>query len=206
MKLDRLTQSRLERIARDLAAEFDGVFAPGTVERVVQDSLDRLGAITLSTYVPVLVERFARDRLISCAQADGLLNRYVPNLLFICTENAGRSQIAAALAHHVSEGRIAVHSAGSNPAGHIELTVIEAMAELQIDMAFEFPKPVTPEVLRAADVVVTMGCNDACPVVPGPRYLDWHIDDPAGRDLDEVRRIRLDISNHVLDLLKELLP
>jgi protein-tyrosine-phosphatase len=206
MKLDRVTQSRIERVTDQLATEFDGVFARGTVARLVQDSVDRLGEDTITRYVPVLVERFARDRLISCGQADGLLRKYVPNLLFVCTENSGRSQMAAALAHHVSEGRIGVRSAGSNPASHIDVAVIEAMAELQIDMAFEFPKPVTPEILRAADVVVTMGCSDACPIVPGPRYRDWHIDDPAGRDLDEVRRIRLDISNHVLDLLKDLLP
>jgi protein-tyrosine-phosphatase len=206
MRLDPLTRSRVERITGELVAEFDGIYARGTVARMIEDCIDRLGEITFTHFVPVLVERFARERLLAGAQASGTLPKYVPNVVFICSQNAGRSQMAAALARHVSEGQIAARSAGSDPASHIDLAVIEAMAELDIDMTFEYPKPVTDEVLRAADVVVTMGCNDACPVVPGPRYLDWHIADPAGRNLDEVRRIRLDITNHVLDLLKGLLP
>jgi hypothetical protein len=168
MTLDRLTQSQIERVTTNLVDEFDGVFACGTIARLVQDSLERLGDMTVTRFIPVLVERVARDRLIPCAQADGLLCKDVVNLVFICTENAGRSQMAPALAHHVSEGRIAARSADSNPVSHIDLTVVDAMAELQIGMAFEFPKPVTAEVLRAADVVVTMGCNDACPDRPGP--------------------------------------
>ncbi|HWI73561.1 MAG TPA: hypothetical protein VNT55_16505 [Baekduia sp.] len=205
MKLDRLTRSRVERMTAELVAEFEDVFAPGSVALVVEDTVARMGEITVTRFVPLLVERFARDRLLAAAQADGLINKYVPNVLFICSANAGRSQMAAAITNHVSQA-VYARSAGSDPAGHIDLAVIEAMAELGIDMAFEYPKPITDEIVRAADVVVTMGCNDACPVIPGPRYRDWHIDDPAGRDLDDVRRIRLDISNHILDLLKELLP
>ena len=127
-------------------------------------------------------------------------------MLFVCTENAARSQMAAALARHVSEGRVDALSAGSDPASVINHAVVEAIAELGIEMAFEFPKPLTDEVVRAADVVVTMGCGDRCPVHPGPRYLDWAVPDPAGQDLATVRIIRQDIADHVLDLLKELLP
>jgi len=206
MKLDPLTRSRIDRVTSALAEEFEGVYARGTVALLVEDTVTRLETITVTRFVPVLVERFARDRLLASAQADGLIAKYVPSVVFICTENAGRSQMAAAVARYVSQGQVSVRSAGSDPASHVDLAVIEVMAELDIDMAFEFPKPLTREILRAADVVVTMGCNDACPVIPGPRYRDWHIDDPAGRELGDVRRIRLDISDHVLDLLKELLP
>ena len=114
--------------------------------------------------------------------------------------------MAAALTRHVSEGRVDVMSAGSDPASAINDAVVEAIAELGIEMAFEFPKPLTDEVVRAADVVVTMGCGEACPVLAGPRYLGWAVADPAGQDLATVRRIRHDIADHVLDLLKELLP
>jgi arsenate reductase len=126
-------------------------------------------------------------------------------VLFVCNHNAGRSQMAAALTRHISQGHVEALSAGSDPASAIDGVVVEAIAELGIALAFEFPKPLTADVVRAADVVVTMGCGEACPVLPGPRYLDWPIADPARQDLDTVRRIRLDISNHVLDLLKELL-
>lgn len=206
MKLDPLTRSRVDRMTAELVVEFEGVFAQGSVARVVEDTMQRMGEITVTRFVPLLVQRFARDRLLAAAQADGLISRFMPNVVFICSANAGRSQMAAAIANHVSQGGVRAWSAGADPAGHIDLAVIESMAELGIDMTFEYPKPITPEILLAADVVVTMGCDDACPVVPGPRYRDWHITDPRGRDLDDVRRIRLDISNHVLDLLKELLP
>jgi arsenate reductase (thioredoxin) len=206
VKLDALTRSRVDRITAELCIEFDGIHARGSIALMVEDCVEQLGDIAVTHFVPLLVERFARDRLLAGAQADGLLTKYVPNVLFICSQNAGRSQMAAALTRHVCEGQITVRSAGSDPASHIDLAVVEVMAELGIDMTFEYPKPITAEVLRAADVVVTMGCNDACPVVPGPRYRDWHIADPAGRDLSEVRAIRVDIANHVLDLLKELLP
>lgn len=206
MKLDALTRARSEGITADLVEDFAGVYAPGTVARLVEDSVEQLGDLAVTRFVPLLVHRFARERLLAGAQADGLVPKYVPNVLFICSQNAGRSQMAAALARHVCEGQICARSAGSRPASHVDPVVIQAMAELGIDMTFEHPKPVTDEVLRAADVVVTMGCNDAWPVVPGPQYRDWHIADPAGRDLDEARAIRLDITDHILDLLKELLP
>jgi protein-tyrosine-phosphatase len=130
----------------------------------------------------------------------------VPEVLFVCVHNAGRSQMAAGLVSLRSQGRIHVRSAGSDPAERINPGVVEAMAEIGVDMAQEFPKPLTDEVVRAADVVITMGCGDACPIYPGKKYEDWELDDPAGRDLDEVRKIRDDIDARVRSLIAELLP
>ncbi len=127
-----------------------------------------------------------------------------PQVLFVCVHNAGRSQMAAALLDHYAAGRVEVRSAGSAPADAINPAVREAMAEIGIDISAEYPKPWTDEVVRAADVVVTMGCGDACPVFPGRRYEDWVLDDPAGLDVDDVRPIRDDIDTRVRGLLDEL--
>jgi arsenate reductase len=126
-------------------------------------------------------------------------------VLFVCVQNAGRSQMAAGLMNLRADGRVHVRSAGSDPAERINPAVVEAMAELGIDLGEEFPTPLTDEVVRAADAVITMGCGDACPIYPGKRYLDWEIDDPAGKSLDEVRRIRDEIDSRVQALLAELL-
>jgi arsenate reductase len=203
--IDDVTRDRLAQIADRLAAEYDGVFSRPTVERVVADSVEQMAAATVTIYVPLLAERFARERLRAVGHADGLVPKLRPVVLFVCTHNAGRSQMAAALARHVSQDRIETLSAGSAPATAIEPAVVQALGELEIDLGQEFPKPLTDEVVRAADVVVTMGCGDACPVLAGPRYLDWAIADPAGQPLAAVRRIRQEIADHVLDLLKELL-
>jgi arsenate reductase (thioredoxin) len=127
-----------------------------------------------------------------------------PEVLFVCVHNAGRSQMAAGLVKLRSEGRIQVRSAGSDPAEVINPAVVEAMDEVGVDMSEEFPKPLTDEVVRAADVVITMGCGDACPVYPGKRYEDWALDDPAGQDLETVRRIRDEIDRRVETLVAEL--
>jgi arsenate reductase len=199
-------QRRLCAVVGRLAAEYDGVFSRGTVERVVQDSIERLGAITVTVHLPLLSERFARQRLRAVALAQGLIPKPRPLLLFVCVQNAGRSQMAAALARHVSQGRVEAMSAGSDPTSAIGANAAWVLEEIGIELALEFPKPLTDELVRAADVVVTMGCGDACPVFAGPRYLDWPIADPADQDLETVRMIRQDIADHVLDLLKELLP
>jgi protein-tyrosine-phosphatase len=128
-----------------------------------------------------------------------------PEVLFVCVHNAGRSQMAAGLVQLRSEGRIRVRSAGSDPAEVINPAVVEAMEEVGGDLAEEFPKPLTDEAVRAADVVITMGCGDACPVYPGKRYEDWTLDDPAGQDLEIVRRIRDEIDVRVRTLVGELL-
>ena len=127
-----------------------------------------------------------------------------PEVLFVCVHNAGRSQMAAVLTDSMSGGRVHVRSAGSTPASEINPVVVEAMRELGLDLAREFPKPLTDEAVEAADVVVTMGCGDACPLYPGKRYLDWEVDDPAGQPIDAVRRIREDIRARVAGLLQEL--
>ena len=128
----------------------------------------------------------------------------VPEVLFVCVENAGRSQMAAGLVKLRSNGRINVRSAGSAPGEHVNPAVVEAMTELGVDMSEAFPKPLTDEVVRAADVVITMGCGDACPIYPGKRYEDWELDDPAQADLDGVRRIRDEIDARVRRLVDDL--
>ena len=133
------------------------------------------------------------------------MTRDVPEVLFVCVHNAGRSQMAAGLVKLHSGGRIHVRSAGSDPVEEINPAVIEAMEELGVDLGEEFPKPLTDEVVRAADVVITMGCGDACPIYPGKRYEDWTLDDPAGQDLETVRRIRDEIDARVRTLVGELL-
>jgi len=127
-------------------------------------------------------------------------------VLFVCVHNAGRSQMAAGLLRLRSEGRIQVRSAGSAPAEEINPNAVVALEELGVDMGEAFPKPLTDEVVRAADVVVTMGCGDACPIYPGKRYEDWELDDPAGQDLETVRRIRDELDRRVQKLISELLP
>ena len=130
----------------------------------------------------------------------------VPEVLFVCVHNAGRSLMAAALLDHHAKGRVQVRSAGSAPAEQINPAVVAAMAELGIDLSKEFPKPLTDESVRAADVVVTMGCGDACPIYPGKRYEDWELADPAGQPVEVVRRIRDDIDTRVQQLLGGLVP
>ena len=128
-----------------------------------------------------------------------------PEVLFVCVHNAGRSQMAAGLVDLRSGGRVGVRSAGSAPADEINPAVVEAMAEVGVDLSREFPKPVTDDAVRASDVVITMGCGDACPIFPGKRYEDWTLDDPAGQDLETVRRIRNEIDARVQTLILELL-
>jgi arsenate reductase (thioredoxin) len=130
----------------------------------------------------------------------------VPEVLFVCVHNAGRSQMAAALLEHRSQGAVHVRSAGSDPTDRLNPAVVEAMSELGLDITKEFPKPLTDEVVKAADVVITMGCGDACPLYPGKRYLDWDLEDPAGKSLATVRRIRDEIDDRVQALLMELVP
>ncbi len=129
-----------------------------------------------------------------------------PEVLFVCVHNAGRSQMAAGLLKLRSDGLVHVRSAGSAPGEEINPAVVEAMAEIGVDMSEEFPKPLTDEVVRAADVVITMGCGDACPIYPGKRYEDWELEDPAGKDVAIVRRIRDEIDVRVRKLVHELLP
>jgi arsenate reductase (thioredoxin) len=142
----------------------------------------------------------------SVGGSKGVLDTMQPQVLFVCVHNAGRSQMAAGLLTLRSHGKINVRSAGSTPADEINPNAIAALTELGIDMSEAFPKPLTDEVVRAADVVITMGCGDACPIYPGKKYEDWQVDDPAGQDLETVRRIRDELDGRVQKLITELLP
>ena len=129
-----------------------------------------------------------------------------PEVLFVCVHNAGRSQMAAALLNQQAGGRVLVRSAGSEPASSLNPRVVEAMQEVGIDISQEFPKPLTDDSVRSADVVITMGCGDACPIYPGKRYEDWDLEDPAGKEIQSVRRIRDEIDGRVRKLVGELVP
>jgi arsenate reductase len=202
--LDPVTRNHVRQAAAALADEFVGVFSEETIERYIAESVDLLGGGKINVFVPVLAHRFARERLKALAQTEGLIVKEMPEVLFVCVHNAGRSQMAAGLVKLRSAGRIHVRSAGSDPGEKINPAVIGAMEEIGVDMSEEFPKPLTDEVVRAADVVITMGCGDACPIYPGKRYEDWTLDDPAGQDLDTVRRIRDEIDVRVQRLIGEL--
>jgi arsenate reductase len=204
--LDPVTRLHIERAAEALQREFEGVFSRETIVRFMAESVDLLGGARINVFVPVLAHRFARERLRAFGQAEELITKAVPEVLFVCVQNAGRSQMAAALLNHRAQGRVHVRSAGSDPGEEINPAVVEALAEMGIDVQEEFPKPLTDEVVRAADAVVTMGCGDACPIYPGKRYLDWELEDPAGRPLEVVRRIRDEIDTRVQTLLSELVP
>ena len=132
------------------------------------------------------------------------MTMHTPDVLFVCIHNAGRSQMAALLTAHLSDNQVVVRSAGSEPGTEINPIVVEAMAELGLDMSEQFPKPLTDEAVQASDVVITMGCGDACPVYPGKRYLDWELDDPAGQSIEVVRNIRDEIRERVTALLTDL--
>ena len=203
--LDPVTLNHLRQTAARLADEFAGVFSEETIERYLEESLDLLGGARINVFVPVLAHRFARERLKALGQVEGTIVKEHPEVLFVCVHNAGRSQMAAGLVKLRSEGRIHVRSAGSSPADEINPAVVQAMDEVGVDMSEEFPKPLTDEVVRAADVVITMGCGDACPIYPGKRYEDWVLDDPAEQDLDTVRRIRDEIDGRVQALIAGLL-
>jgi arsenate reductase len=204
--LDPVTQHHVEQAADRLAEEFAGVFSQATIGRYLAESLDLLAGARVTVFVPVLAHRFARERLSALAQAERLVASDQPEVLFVCVHNAGRSQMAAGLVTLRSQGRIHVRTAGSAPSAEIDPAVVEAMAEVGVDVSEEFPKPLTDEVVRAADLVITMGCGDACPIYPGKRYEDWDLDDPAGLGVDAVRRIRDEIDRRVQGLLRELLP
>jgi arsenate reductase (thioredoxin) len=194
----------LSEAATRLQRTFDGVFGVETVQRYLDDSLDKLATAAYLDYVPLLAERFARERLTAIAKMEGSLVSDTPTVLFLCVHNAGRSQMAAGWLRHLAGDRVSVLSGGSAPAETINPSAVEAMAERGIDITDQFPKPWTDETVGVADVIVTMGCGDACPVLPGKRYLDWELEDPAGKGVASVRPIRDDIERRVRGLMDEL--
>ncbi|MBA3374944.1 MAG: arsenate reductase ArsC [Actinobacteria bacterium] len=203
--LDPVTRQHVEKAAEALQDEFAGTFSRETIARFIAESVDLLGESKINVFVPVLAHRFTRERLKALGQAEGLITKEQPEVLFVCVQNAGRSQMAAGLLTLRSGGLVGVRSAGSHPAEDVNPLAAEALAELGVDLVDAFPKPLTDEVVRAADVVITMGCGDACPIYPGKRYEDWEVDDPAeATSLDEVRSIRDDIDERIQQLLGEL--
>jgi protein-tyrosine-phosphatase len=194
----------LHRLSGDLAARFSGIFTPETVDRYVLESYTGLlRTATVKAHLAQATIRFATDRLTALAQAKGAVAHDIPEVLFVCEQNAGRSQMAAALTAAMSGGKVHVRSAGSMPTSHLNPIAVQALQELNVDLSQEFPKPLTDDVVQAADVVITMGCGDACPVYPGKRYQDWALEDPADLPIERVREIRDDIAVHVRTLLTE---
>jgi protein-tyrosine-phosphatase len=207
---DPLTAAPLElrplirSVAERLRIDFAGVFSEETIQRFMAESWDSLAGSKVTNHIPLFVERFTRQRLRALARVEGKASEARPMVVFLCVHNAGRSQMAAGWMQHLAGDGVEVFSGGSDPASVVNPSAVQAMAEVGIDISTEFPKPWTDEVVRAADVIVTMGCGDSCPIFPGTRYLDWEVDDPAGRPTEDVRPIRDEIGRRVRALLEEL--
>lgn len=195
----------LTRITADLALRFRGLFSPETVAATVAESFGLLSQSGSSHALGSRTAAFAADRLTALgAAADRVAGSRPPTVLFVCVQNAGRSQLAGGILRQLAGDRVVVRTAGSTPAPEVRSTIATALEEIGVALGGEFPKPLTDDAVRAADVVVTMGCGDACPVYPGRRYLDWDLEDPVGKPLDRVRGIRDDIDARVRVLLAEL--
>ena len=200
------TTLALRTSASRLAEDFTGTFGTETIERFLHSSYDQLAQqAAVTKFLPLMAERFARQRLRAVAKVEGLHFDGKATVLFLCTHNAGRSQMALGFFEALAGDRAVAWSGGSEPGHQVHPAAIAAMAELGIDISKEFPKPWTDEAVRAADVVITMGCGDACPIFPGKRYESWDdLDDPAGLDTPGVRPIRDDIERRVRHLIDEL--
>jgi protein-tyrosine-phosphatase len=195
----------LGRAAARLHDEFGLTFDGGTIDEFLRTSYDQLAQRAgVTSHLPLLAERFTRQRLQAAARVQSHATGGPPTVLFLCVHNAGRSQMAMGFLRHLAGDRAVAWSGGSAPGGNVNQAAVEAMAERGIDISTEFPKPWTDETVRAADVVVSMGCGDACPVYPGKRYLEWTLDDPAGQGVETVRPIRDEIEQRVRQLLEEL--
>jgi protein-tyrosine-phosphatase len=195
----------LKLAATTLHQEFHDVFSIETIQLFLETSYDQfVDRAKFTNFLPLMAERFARQRLRALAKVEGLHTDGVPIVLFLCVHNAGRSQMALGWFNHLAGGRAIAWSGGSEPGSEINPAAVEAMAEVGIDITGEYPKPWTEEIIRAADVVVTMGCGDACPLYPGKRYEDWELDDPAGVEVAAVRPIRDEIRRRVEALLASL--
>ena len=191
--------------ATRLQKEFGEMFSVETIERVLRSSSDQFAHhASVARFLPLLAERFARQRLRALSKVEGKSHDGKPAVLFLCTHNAGRSQMAMGFFTHLAGDAAVAWSGGSEPSDQINPAAVEAMAERGIDISREYPKPWTDEIVQAADVVITMGCGDACPIFPGHRYEEWALADPAGMGVDAVRPIRDEIERRVRDLLTEL--
>lgn len=197
-----LLHERTQVGAERLATRHEGRFSVETVQALISDSHRRLAATArITTHLNILAERLAAERLDALAAAGTPIGMRTARVLFVCGHNSGRSQLAAALLAHRFPGPITISSAGTAPAAELDPRLGQVLSEAGADLGDAYPKPLTEEVVEAADVVVTLGCGDACPIVPGRRYLDWPVADPQGVGLDELRRIRDVIDAHVTELL-----
>lgn len=197
---------QLNHVVKDLRSQYRGIFGLETIEAFVFESYDEIAKrATVTRWLTVTAEKFARQRLEALAYTKDGSRKAIPAVLFLCVHNAGRSQMALGWFNHLAAGRAIAWSGGSEPGSEINQDVVKAMDEVGIDIAKEFPKPWTDEFLAAADVVVTMGCGDACPIVPGKRYEDWELEDPTGKSLEEIRPIRDAVKDRVEVLLEEIL-
>lgn len=195
----------LKQASARLAVDFAGLYGSETIERFLASSYDQFADhAKVTKFLPLLAERFARQRLHALARVEGLHNDGKPVVLFLCTHNAGRSQMALGFFQALTGDSAIAWSGGSEPGLEVNPAAIAAMAERGIDISGEFPKPWTDETVRAADVVITMGCGDACPIFPGKRYENWDVDDPAGQSLEEVRPIRDELERRVRTLMASL--
>lgn len=198
-------QLALRTAAAKLGDQFAGIYGPETIERFLHSSYDQFASgSTVPNFLPLLAERFARQRLTALARVEGHQQDGRPVVLFLCVHNAGRSQMALGFFEHLAGDRAIAWSGGSEPGVEINQAAVASMAERGIDISSEYPKPWTDEVVRAADVVVSMGCGDACPIFPGKRYEDWVLDDPSGLEVSDIRPIRDEIERRVRELLGEL--
>ena len=199
------SQLALQNAASRLHAEFGEHFGDETIERFLNSAYNQFASrATVPNFVPLLAERWAHQLLTALARVESRTTDAKPTVLFLCTHNAGRSQMALGFFNHLAGDNGVAWSGGSEPGNEINASAIQVMAEVGIDIAREFPKPWTDEIVQAADVVVTMGCGDACPFFPGKRYENWELPDPAGQSVDAVRPIRDDIEERVRRLLDEL--
>ena len=195
----------LRGVVARLARRYEGTVDGETVERTVMESYTALARTArVTTHLPVLAAHFATERLAALAQSRKGHPRVCPEVLFVCVENAGRSQMAALLLEHYAAGRVHTRSAGAAPVRQVHPNAVAVMAERGLDMSHAYPKPLTDDVVRAADVVITMGSQDAVPVYPGKRYEEWGLADPAEDTMEEARRIRDELDARVLRLLEEL--
>jgi arsenate reductase len=198
-------QHALRSAAANLHREFEGTFGTETIQQFLATSYEQFAAnATVHTFLPLMAERFARQRLKALAKLEGKASEGIPIVLFLCVHNAGRSQMALGWFNRLAGDNAIAWSGGSEPGKEVNPSAVLAMAEVGIDIAQEYPKPWTDEIVRAADVVVTMGCGDACPLFPGKRYEDWELQDPAGQDVEAVRPIRDEIERRVRALLGSL--
>jgi len=198
-------QHALRTAATRLQRDFDGSFGVETIERFLNSSYEQFaGRATVSNFLPLLAERFARLRLNALARVEGKISDGKPTVLFLCTHNAGRSQMALGFFSHLAGEKAVAWSGGSEPGHEVNPSAVEVMAEVGVDITGEFPKPWTDEIVQAADVVITMGCGDACPWLPARHREDWALPDPKSLSDEQFRAVRDEIERRVQRLLSDL--